>query len=497
MTGATGNMGFESLQQLVELLDRITITLLVRDSEKNRNKLKNYIYKDGIKIVWGDLLEEELVKTCVQEADLILHLAAIVSPEADLQPQKTMDVNFGGTHMIIQAIKEQKREDQVRFVYIGTVAETGDRMPPLHWGRVGNPIKPSIFDYYAVSKVAAERYVIESGLTYWVSLRQTGIMGKAMAHIDDAIIFHNCLDNVLEYVSERDSGRLIKHLVEYFVEGTLPDNFWGHIYNIGGGASCRVSMLEIYQHIYEEIGFKNLDFVVNPKWYAIRNFHGQYYLDSDRLEQYLHFRQDGVDYFYNAYLERLGALVKISKIICKVPCGQKIMGLIIKKKFQKLTLTEHGTLRFVKEHMEDRVEAYWGSYKKWEEIPERLSQCSCFSDWDSVVMLDHGYDETKPERELSLEDVKSAAIFRGGSCTANTMEKGNWNHKLEFVCAFGHRFSASPRLVLEGGHWCNECERKSWNYGIRATKDPFFAQVWNPLHESTEIREYNKEVSEI
>ena len=35
------------------------------------------------------------------------------------------------------------------------VAETGDRMPPVHWGRVGDPIKPSMFDYYAVSKVAA------------------------------------------------------------------------------------------------------------------------------------------------------------------------------------------------------------------------------------------------------------------------------------------------------------------------------------------------------
>ena len=31
-----------------------------------------------------------------------------------------------------------------------------------------------MFDYYAVSKIAAERYVIESGLKYWVSLRQTG-----------------------------------------------------------------------------------------------------------------------------------------------------------------------------------------------------------------------------------------------------------------------------------------------------------------------------------
>ena len=85
-----------------------------------------------------------------------------------------MEVNFGGTRHLIEAVKKLGQDDTTRFVYIGTVAKTVDRMPPIHWGRVGDPIKPSMFDYYAVSKIAAERYVIESGLKYWVSLRQTG-----------------------------------------------------------------------------------------------------------------------------------------------------------------------------------------------------------------------------------------------------------------------------------------------------------------------------------
>ena len=53
-------------------------------------------------------------------------------------------------------------------------------------------------------------------------------------------------------------------------------------------------------------------------------------------------------------------------------------------------------------------------------------------------------------------------------------------------------------LVLEGGHWCPQCERESWNYAARAKVDPFFAQVWNPLHSADEPqREYRKEVSEL
>ena len=76
------------------------------------------------------------------------------------------------------------------------------------------------------------------------------------------------------------------------------------------------------------------------------------------------------------------------------------------------------------------------------------------------------------------------------------MEKGNWTNKLLFTCAFGHSFEASPRLILEGGHWCSECERTSWNYSKRAKVDPFFAQVWEPIHEENESGEYVKTVKE-
>ena len=123
-----------------------------------------------------------------------------------------------------------------------------------------------MYDYYAVSKVAAERMVVESGLKYWVSLRQTGIIGPAMAKIRDSIQFHNCLDNVLEYVSDRDSGRLMRNIAGFTEDGSLPETFWGHIYNIGGGEPCRVSTIDMYRVMYREMGFTSLDPVINPKY---------------------------------------------------------------------------------------------------------------------------------------------------------------------------------------------------------------------------------------
>lgn len=498
MTSAGGGMGYESFKQMLPDVGKLyDLVILIRDSDKNRKLFEQYIGIQGVTVLWGDLLDKDAVADCIRRSDMVLHIAAFVSPEADYHPRRAMENNFGSTRNLIEAIKRQGRADSYKFVYIGTVAETGDRMPPIHWGRVGDPIKPSMFDYYAVSKVAAERYVIDSGLNYWVSLRQTGIIGPAMARIRDAIQFHNCLDNVLEYVSDRDSGRAMRNLAAFDAAGTLDENFWGHIYNIGGGAPCRVDTYSMFKLMYGEVGIKNLDYVLDPKLTATHNFHGHYYLDSDKLENYLHFRSDSIQYFYDAYLKELGPAVAAGKVMCRLPKGEQLMGNIIKGTFKKALNSEHGTKYWLDHNLEDRIDAYWGSRRAWEALPEKASAMDHFTDWDKVILIDHGYDESKPENELDLEDMKGATQFRGGQCLSESMVKGDWRGKLRFRCAFGHEFEASPRLVLEGGHWCPECERKSWNYGQRAKVDPFFAQVWNPLHEPDELREYPKEVTEL
>jgi nucleoside-diphosphate-sugar epimerase len=497
LSGATGAMGFPSMKALLEDSSEIELVVLVRPSEKNKKIMRPFSGNSSLTIVWGELTNYEDVKTCVKNADIILHLGGFVSPKADYYPELTMKTNYGSTINIVRAIKEQGQAEKTRLVYIGTVAETGDRMPPIHWARVGDPIKPGVFDYYAVSKTGAERYVIESGLSYWTSLRQTGIMGPAMAAIEDPIMFLNGLDNVLEYVSDRDSAILLRNLCRKERQTTLGSNFWGHIFNIGGGESCRVSTYDLYKKLFGYIGLTDLSCIMDSKWCGTRNFHGQYYLDSDKLNDILKFRNDSMEYFYAAYLKVLGGLATAAKTLTKLPGGQKLMGGILKSRFRKLVRSEHGSLRFVEDNKEDHIAAYWGSKEAWQAIPP-LDEFKPFSDWDTVIHIDHGYDESKPEVELGLSDIKEAAKFRGGECLSSDMKTGNWTEKLKFRCAFGHEFEASPRLVLEGGHWCPVCAKEGWNYYERAKVDPFFAQVWYPLHDKNEKeRKYPKTISEL
>ena len=492
LTGATGGMGIMGMRAILAEPTGDELVILARPSDRNRTLLAEFDGTAGLTVVWGDLGNYDDVLTCVRGTDIVLHVGALVSPEADYHPRLAMEVNYGSTMNILTAIAECGQRDSTALVYIGTVAETGDRMPPIHWGRVGDPLKPSVYDYYAVSKVAAERAVIESGLARWVSLRQTGILSKKMSEIDDPIMFHNPLDNVLEYVSDRDSGVLLRNVCR-----PLPEEFWNHVYNIGGGASCRTSAWQMYQELYGALGVCNLSVCMDSKWYATRNFHGHYYLDSDRLEQYLHFRRDSVQYYYDAYLAGLGSLPRVTRVLCRLPGGERLLGGVLGRRFLKTARRDHGTVQFIEQGMDPQIEAYWGSRAAWEAIPP-VDHLAHFDDWDAVVPIDHGYDESKPATDLTLDDVRGAATFRGGECLAATMEQGDWRTPLPFRCAFGHPFTARPRLVLEGGHWCDVCERTSWNYHERAERDPFFAQIWRPLHPAGEpARTYPKDVDEL
>lgn len=379
------------------------------------------------------------------------------------------------------------------MVYIGTVAQTGDRMPPIHWGRIGDPIKPSIHDYYAVSKVAAERAVIESGLKYWVSLRQTGIFAPHMLEINDGIMFHNCLHNVLEYVSDQDSGVLLRNICE-----DLPEDFWGHIYNIGGGKRARLSAYRMLKETLGIMGMTKMEYVVDANWFATRNFHGHYYLDSDKLENFLHFRSHGSEYYYELYRKKNAGAIKAAKIITKLPGGQKLMGGIIRKQFEKTARTAHGTLNWIENNRLDYIEPFFISKEARDAILPSMKDFKPYPDYDRVVHIDHGYDESKPTCKLNISDIKKAAIFRGGECLSDDMLAGDMQTKLSFKCAFGHTFDASPRLILEGGHWCPRCERESWNYHEIAKRSEFFAQVWYPLHRKDEpSKVYPKKVNEL
>jgi len=475
LTGATGNMGLEGLKQLHAKKDLYNLVVLALPTARDRQILKPFLKEPAVKIIWGDLTYYADVEQAVKEADIVLHVGALVSPAADHQPKLAWEVNFGGTKNIVDAINKRPNRDQIKLLYVCTIAQTGNRAPPYHWGRVGDPMAPSAFDYYALSKIAAERYVIESGLKYWVSVRQTGIMHKDLLEVDDGIGYHQPLNNPLEWVTAKDSGRLITNACS----DDLPEHFWRRVYNIGGGAKNRYLA---HQFLAKMFGLMKVDFrkVAQPNWYATRNFHGQFYMDSDVLENYLHFRKETVDDVMVHIKRKLAFKMRILKYL---PSS------VVSEGARKQALKGDTPLRWIANNQDDKIKAFFGSREQWQQIPG----------WDEVDLreedipyqkLDHGYDENKPESTWNLSDINAAATFRGGECLSPSMNPGDLYTPLTWRCALGHTFQASPFLVLKAGHWCNECMKAPWNFDEQAKANPFLAQIWHADHDPAEMNEY-------
>ena len=311
LTGATGHMGHEGLKQLVRHLDIYNLTLLVLPTEHDRKVIAPYEQLEGVRVVYGDLTTYADVLKCVNGADVVLHVGGLVSPAADYHPERTLEVNVTAVKNIIKAIKAQPNPDNIKLVYIGTVAETGGRNAPIHWGRAGDPIKISVYDFYALSKVLAEREVIEAGLKYWVSMRQTGILYPEMLNNLDPIMFHEPLNGVFEWITAEDSGRLLANVCD----PDVPEAFWRHVYNIGGGAEYRTVNWQFMNMCFGALGMGRIEKLFEPRWFATRNFHGQWFSDSDKLEVYLHFRTGSVADFISEMKEKAPMSTKFARFV--------------------------------------------------------------------------------------------------------------------------------------------------------------------------------------
>ena len=489
LTGASGIMGRAGFNEFLKHRDEFNICVLLRGSDKEREMFKAYENDPSVRIVWGDFLDYDKVLECVNGSDYVLHVGGLVSPSADYYPKDTIHVNPTAMANIVKAVKAQPNKDEIKVVYIGTVAETGDRNRPTHWGRTGDPIQISIYDHYAVSKVMAESIIAESGLKYWVSLRQSGILYPEILKNMDPIMFHVPINGVLEWSTVDDSARLLVNVCK----DDVPEDFWRGFYNIGSGKEYRVTNFEFEELLLRTLGLGSTKKLFDANAFILQNFHGQWYYDSDKLEEYLHFRANIPikDYFKQ--------MMKKTKKIYKLAALAKPFSFIVKPVLMKYARKDlYGTLSWFKTDDKDRISAFYGSREKWEKVSKSWDDFDIWYPQESArevsaaQLLDHGYDEGKPLSELDIEDMKKAARFRGGECLSETMEKGDIYTPLRWKCAHGHEFMMTPNLVLRGGHWC-EKELPTdfhWAYDREAKVNPFFAQVWYSHHSKDEDNEY-------
>jgi nucleoside-diphosphate-sugar epimerase len=488
LTGASGSMGHEAFRLLWEKRDRYDIVLLQRPSRRNKRLFKPYektagispirgrgtVEGDGLKIVWGDATSRSDLREACRGIDWCLSPMGLISPEADRNPEQAHRVNTVAVRHLVETLEEEGR-DHVKLVYIGTIAEYGDRLAPIHHGRVGDPVFPSVFDRYATSKIAGELAVMESKLRWWVSLRQTFIMIPDLFSLMDPIMFHQPIDSYMENITARDAGRALVKCLD--MEGRA--GFWRRCFNLAGGPECRVTFFEFLERIYALLGLDPRR-VMERKWFALKNFHMQFYEDSHELNEALGHWEGGetMEDYYRQVWEHLPAAMKgVAALNKKLPPFRRLVEVATALQLKHLAKKKDGTLHWIEKRLDDYVEAFYGGYDRYEEIPDWETDLPNLEIERPYVRLDHGYDESK--ESLDIDDLRGAAEFRGGALVSEHWD-GDMHEPLEWRCCLGHTFTMRPYTVLKGGHWCFDCLGPPWRYEEIQKKSPFFAQLVSP-----------------
>ena len=451
LTGATGNMGWAGFKELYARKDEFNIRILARKSPKNIKKLSPYMDDPSVTVIWGDLTVYEDVLNGVEGSDYVLHVGGMVSPAADYYPQKTLKVNVLSSENVARAVLEQPNADDIKVVYIGSVAQYGDRRIPFHWGRTGDPVLASRYDMYSVSKCKAEKAIVDSGIRHWVSIRQTGILYPGILGAVNPTAFHVPVSGVLEWATIEDSGRLLANVCG----DDVPEEFWNRFYNLSSGEQYRMSNYEFETRMLAALGLPGPEKIFEPQWFATRNFHGMWYTDADVLESYLHFRANiPVDDYFRNMKKSLPWFYSLAFLVPAFAV----------KLFLKPYAYEKGlgTQTWVKDDPE-KLEAFFGSkqeyesIRSWDDVRPPYLEKNIQKAGDKVIVLDHGWDESKSLDSLTDEQLEDAAAFRGGHFVRRI--EGNM---CEWECEKGHLFMASLEYVLLGGGWCTDCDLDKW-----------------------------------
>lgn len=243
LTGAFGNVGQNTLKQLIMRDHDVTCFDLLNSS--NKKTYAKLLKKLQFRMIWGDILNKKDLNRAVKGIECIIHLAAIIPPLSEINPELARKVNVEGTRNLIDAAK--MLSNKPRFIMASSASVYGVTIhlePPV---TTNNPLNPS--DNYSRAKVECENILRESGLP-WMILRLAAVSVEKIPNKFDSILFEMPLDQRIEFVSSHDCGIAFANAV------TIDDI--NKIYLIGGGEDCQLLEKDFLKGLFDAFGLPML-----------------------------------------------------------------------------------------------------------------------------------------------------------------------------------------------------------------------------------------------
>jgi nucleoside-diphosphate-sugar epimerase len=235
VTGAFGNIGTSAVQELIRQGHQVRcFALKKRKNERAARKLAG-----KAEVAWGDVRRPEDLAAAAEGQEAIVHLAYIIPPQSDEDPDKAQETNISGTQNVLAAAKSAARPPKILFASSFDVfGATQDQPPPR---KVTDPVQAT--DLYTRHKLECEAMVKASGLE-WAIFRFADVPMLRSPH---PIMFQIPLSTRIEVIHTYDAGLAIANAMKR-------EEVWGKVLLIGGGSRCQIFYRDYLGSILDVMG---------------------------------------------------------------------------------------------------------------------------------------------------------------------------------------------------------------------------------------------------
>ncbi len=297
VTGAAGTVGLQVIRFLLSE-GKYEITALELKDKKVYKRLKPF--RKRINIVYGDVTDDSIVDALVKDHDVVIHLAGVLPPLANIRDDLCKEVDYYGTKTIVDAIKDYN--PSCFFLYASSTSVYGIQKDYEDIS-VDTVSKIDDYDYYSKYKLKCEKY-IKSNIKNYSIFRLAYVLGDPGP---EGLIYNVAKECNMEVISAEDVGYAFVCAIDYMKKLNKKT------YNVSGGEKFRTEYRDYLSTVLNAYG---LTWRFIGSWlFAEKNYYGGYYKDSDDLEEILHFRSKNLDVYYSTLLKYK---YKISRFLPKL-----------------------------------------------------------------------------------------------------------------------------------------------------------------------------------
>lgn len=256
----TGGAGYIGTKLVKRLLDQPTIEkIIVYDnlSKGHHNFFlgKTYVNQEKIEAVRGDILDTRKLKKLMKDADVVVHLAAVVTtPFANTDPHFYEQVNHWGTAEVVYCAEESNIS---KFIYLSSTSVYGASEQIANENTV-----PAPSTFYGISKLRGEEHVSRlAEKKTAISIRGGNVYGYSKSMRFDAVINRFMFDanfaNRIQINGNGKQSRAFIH-VDYLCD-TLTKTITGNVksgtYNLVDKNLQILDIVDVLKEMYPSLEF--------------------------------------------------------------------------------------------------------------------------------------------------------------------------------------------------------------------------------------------------